>query len=734
MILSIWRYSHLVLALSSSIFVLIATLTGVILAFEPIGNQIRGYDPIDLDEVRLATTLEEVRNNYEEVFSIEVDQEGFVIVSALDAAGDMVEHYIHPATGEKVGDLVKQHPTYEFATALHRSLFLKTTGRFFVGLSSFLLLLIACSGLILIIKKQQGIRHFFDKLIKESFFQHYHTYLGRLALIPIIIITITGTYLSLVRFELIPETISTPVLDTTLMTEVDARDWSEFSVFKETRMAQVRKVEFPFSPDVEDLFIVHLRKNELHVNQHNGQVVGKVNYPFTTLLASWSMILHTGRGSISWSIILLLSSLAIIFFMYSGFKITLQRRSSRIKNSFAKDICDYIILAGSETGSTITFAMQLHRALLERGIKSYITEPNRFTRFSAMKHLVMITSTYGVGDPPANSNRFLNIFKSKSPANPFSYSIVGFGSLAYPDFCKYAYQVDDVLMQNDHATRLSDVHTVNNKSWESFRQWAIGWGEKVGVQDLVLPAKNPLLMAPRRNKTSFRILAKSTISDHGESTFLLILKPEGKLKHHSGDLLGVYPPEDPHERLYSMSICDGEVLLAVKFHEKGICSRYLSHLVPGENVSGRLIDNKHFHFPKNPSEVIMISTGTGIAPFLGMLAGNQQMTNTRLYWGGRTSKSFLLYQPLVRQLLTEGKLAQFHPAFSREDEEVYVQYLLDRDRDHVGDVLRRGGVIMICGSIAMQKEVVKLLEDISSEQGKPLSYYQKKNQLRIDCY
>ena len=734
MIISIWRYSHLVLALSSSIFVLIAALTGVILAFEPIGNQIIPYDPVALDEVSLATTLEAVRNGYDEVFSLEVDEEGFVILSALESDGDMVEHYINPATGGKVGDLIEQHPIYEFATALHRSLFLKSTGRFFVGLCSFLLLLIACSGLILIIKKQQGIRHFFDTLIKENFFQHYHTYLGRLALIPIIIITSTGTYLSLVRFELIPESVATPVLDTTLMTEGDAGQWADFPVFQKTSMAQVRKVEFPFSPDVEDLFILHLRKKELHINQYNGQVVGTTNYPFTAFLTSWSMILHTGRGSIIWSVILLLSSLGIIFFMYSGFRITLQRRSSRIKNTFARDICDYIILVGSETGSTITFAMELHRALLQRGIRSYITEPNRYTRFTAMKHLVMITSTYGVGDPPANSNKFLRIFNRNAPAHPFSYSVVGFGSLAYPDFCKYAYQVDDVLVQNDRATRLLDVHTVNNKSWESFRQWAIGWGEKVGVPDLVLPAKNPLLALPRKNRSSFTVLEKSTISDHGESTFLIKLAADRTLRHHSGDLLGIYPPEDPHERLYSMSISHGEVLLAVKLHEKGICSGYLSHLGPGDHLSGRLIDNKHFHFPKKAPEVIMISTGTGIAPFLGMLGENEQLTPTRLYWGGRTSKSFLLYQPFVERLQKEDKLLQFESALSREGEAMYVQQLISRDRNHISDMLQRGGVIMICGSIAMQKEVVTLLEEISSEQGKPLSYYQKKNQLRIDCY
>jgi sulfite reductase (NADPH) flavoprotein alpha-component len=39
MTISIWRYSHLALAISAALFILIASITGIILAFEPISEK-----------------------------------------------------------------------------------------------------------------------------------------------------------------------------------------------------------------------------------------------------------------------------------------------------------------------------------------------------------------------------------------------------------------------------------------------------------------------------------------------------------------------------------------------------------------------------------------------------------------------------------------------------------------------------------------------------------------------
>ena len=76
-----------------------------------------------------------------------------------------------------------------FATNLHRSLFLKSTGRVVV---SFFLFFIGGTGAALLIKRQKGWFDIFSKIIKDGSSSYYHSYLCRLTLFPILIIALSG--------------------------------------------------------------------------------------------------------------------------------------------------------------------------------------------------------------------------------------------------------------------------------------------------------------------------------------------------------------------------------------------------------------------------------------------------------------------------------------------------------------------------------------------------------------
>ena len=42
---------------------------------------------------------------------------------------------------------------------------------------------------------------------------------------------------------------------------------------------------------------------------------------------------------------------------------------------------------------------------------------------------------------------------------------------------------------------------------------------------------------------------------------------------------------------------------------------------------------------------------------------------------------------------------------------------------------------LICGSLSMQKDIVRILEEVCLEKtGQPLSFYQSRNQVLTDCY
>ena len=131
----------------------------------------------------------------------------------------------------------------------------------------------------------------------------------------------------------------------------------------------------------------------------------------------------------------------------------------------------------------------------------------------------------------------------------------------------------------------------------------------------------------------------------------------------------------------------------------------------------------------------MISNGTGIAPFLGMISQNRQNIPCYLYCGFRERSSYVLYEDLLEQSRTKGKIQDIHLALSREGDKQYVYDLIKNDGDWLAGVLNRGGVLMICGSLAMQKDVMDVLENIcQAKNGNSISYYQSRNQIRTDCY
>ncbi|WP_299365666.1 PepSY domain-containing protein [Winogradskyella sp.] len=732
MTISIWRYSHLVLAVSSAIFIFIATVTGIILALEPISNKIQPYAVDNAQNLSLSETLKTLKNEYDEILILSVDDNDFVIASVITKDGKSETFYVDPFTGEKLGNLLKKKPIFEFATNLHRSLFLKSTGRFLVGLFSFLLFLITITGIKLIFKRQGGFKRFFSKVVKENFEQYYHVVLGRYALIPIIIITLTGVFLSLEKFDLLPS-------DKLVHIENDSDPTSkrinieDFEIFKSTSLELLKTLEFPFSEDEEDYFVLELKDKELYVNQYNGNVTSEAEIPLITMASNWSLILHTGQGTLIWAIVLLLSCFAILFFMYSGFAMTLKRRKNRtkFKNVHAKDEAEFIILVGSETGNTQRFAKQFFDALINENKTVYLDQLNNYATYPRAKYLVVFAATYGEGEAPSSASNFEKLFETVKQKQQIAYAVVGFGSLMYPDFCKYAIVVDALLQKHLSYIPVLPLFKINNQSFEAFKTWMQKWNESTN-QDLKIVQSQP--QVNRKKLKDLEVIHNSGCNV--DNTFLLQLKPVKKQRFQSGDLLAFYPEEDHIERQYSIGRVGDTILLSIKKHELGICSKQLSTLKQNTMTKAKIKRNLDFHFPTYAKEVIMIANGTGIAPFLGMINENTADIKTHLFWGGRTQESFQLYSEFIDKAFKKNYLNSFHIAYSQEqDEKVYVQDVIKEKENLICKVLNNEGVIMICGAIAMQNPVLEVLDKISKSRLKqPLSAFENNEQIKMDCY
>lgn len=732
MTISVWRYSHLALAVSSFLLLILAAVTGIILSFEPIALQIQPYRVDGFKEITLNQALPILRKTHPGITGLSINAQGFVQIKGTDTAGKELLAYADPRTGKILGKPVKQSEFFQWVTALHRSLFLHEAGRFFIGLTAFLLLLITVSGTILVIQRQRGVKRFFTRVARDSFAQYYHVVLSRWSLVPIFILAISGTYLSLARFELINTSKEPAKIDFDSIRSSPVKHASDFDIFKRTHLADVESVEFPFSDDVEDYYTLKLKKGEIAVNQVTGEVLGETRYPVALFLTNLSLDLHTGRTSSIWAIVLGLASVNILFFIYSGFAITLKRRANRTRNQYKAAESRFIILVGSENGSTFGFARAIHGQLLKAGKKSYLTELNNYVVFPEAEHLIIVTATYGLGDPPTNATKFASLLEKHPQTQAIRYSVLGLGSHAYPDFCKFAFELNRLLSLQEWASPLTDIHTVNDKSPDEFNLWAEAWSQQSGITLTVLPELYST--AAHRLKT-FKVLENTAHKVAPGDSFTVSLQAGKRLNVTSGDLLAVYPVNDHRERLYSIGMVNKEIRLNVKLHADGLGSGFLQKLQTGEKILARIISNKHFHFPDKATEVVMIANGTGIAPFLGMISENARQKPCHLYCGFRKRSSYERYQAFLEENQAANKVVNLYAAFSREGKKQYVSDLIDRDAALIAEVLVRKGVVMICGSLAMQKDVLALLERICQEAtGKGVSHFQSHDQILTDCY
>jgi cytochrome P450/NADPH-cytochrome P450 reductase len=116
-----------------------------------------------------------------------------------------------------------------------------------------------------------------------------------------------------------------------------------------------------------------------------------------------------------------------------------------------------------------------------------------------------------------------------------------------------------------------------------------------------------------------------------------------------------------------------------------------------------------FRPPENTeTPMIMVGSGTGVAPFRGFLqeraaqkAQGAQVARSLLFFGCRTSQSDLLYVNELRDYEEQG-LVRVERAFSREPGRPgrYVQEAVLDCAEEVWDLLQHEAVVLVCGNAA----------------------------------
>eukprot|EP00276_Gloeochaete_wittrockiana_P007724 CAMPEP_0184654758 /NCGR_PEP_ID=MMETSP0308-20130426/12405_1 /TAXON_ID=38269 /ORGANISM="Gloeochaete witrockiana, Strain SAG 46.84" /LENGTH=375 /DNA_ID=CAMNT_0027090887 /DNA_START=94 /DNA_END=1221 /DNA_ORIENTATION=+ len=242
--------------------------------------------------------------------------------------------------------------------------------------------------------------------------------------------------------------------------------------------------------------------------------------------------------------------------------------------------------------------------------------------------------------------------------------------------------------------------------------------------------------------------------DVAAETRHIIFTHEGKVPYVEGQSIGIVPPGNdakgnPHKlRLYSIASTrhgdfgdDKTVSLSVKrlvYNDesgkeiKGVCSNYLCNLKAGEQVKITGPVGTAMLLPDDPNAtIIMLATGTGIAPFRAYLRrffeeSHENYEFKGLAWLilGVPFSSTLLYREEVE------RMKHFYPdnfrldyAISREQTtasggKMYIQNRIEENAQEFWELLNKDNTYTyMCGLKGMEDGIEKALSDIAVKAG-----------------
>lgn len=219
------------------------------------------------------------------------------------------------------------------------------------------------------------------------------------------------------------------------------------------------------------------------------------------------------------------------------------------------------ILYGSQSGNAEALAKSLRKAARKQGFGPDVSALDGFdfAQLTEIKHLLILCSTFGEGDPPDNAMKFMKqIMADDAPSLPeLNYSVCALGDRSYTFFCKAGIDIDNRLAELG-ATRLAERVDCD----VAFEDDYAAWQEAVFASQTMIdsageaPAgveededdghavggwdKNNPYFAPVHEVKTLSAAKSAKEVNHVE----ILLSGSG-LEYEVGDALGFWPVNDP---------------------------------------------------------------------------------------------------------------------------------------------------------------------------------------------
>lgn len=469
------------------------------------------------------------------------------------------------------------------------------------------------------------------------------------------------------------------------------------------------------------------------------------------------------------------------------------------------DLIERILIGyGSESGNARALATRLGEQGFLQPYRPQVMELNDLLQAQPGERdlLLILTSSFGDGEPPANAEHFLAQLDLFSAADSLRYAIFGLGDTAYPRFCGFSKQLDTALTARRACAMINRVDA--DASYDNFfARWLpvleqVLQGNEQAGRDLLLqvtaygednafaapvlerrrlnacapyawhvrlniagsgmlyragdtlylqPENDPTLLAQlatwfgradavdalrgkelrQLSKTVLRELARLSGNDELKGMLKISQRKVLEACLYGADLLDVLedfcsPASVPLEalaeilspclpRAYSIASCANDQLVDLCVREvcyerggrqrNGVATGWLL----GDHNPMRVFSraNPGFWLPAETDyPVLMIGTGTGIAPLIALLR-EQAFTGTAretcLIFGEKRRDGDFLYRDELESLCDNGVLSKLITAFSRDSaSKYYVQHAIAENAEYIGEMLRRGAHVYICGN------------------------------------
>ncbi|WP_164860789.1 PepSY domain-containing protein [Parasedimentitalea marina] len=726
------RGLHRWVGLTSALFGIAMAVTGVILSIDPATEAATTGSLTAPPDITVAQLAQAVSDQVPGLERIEKTANHTVIAHFATAEG-FGQTYFNATTLTPI-DSTPNSPFLGYIKDFHRSLFLGDFGRGVVGISALAMFVLSVSGLAMIVRKMGGWRAVISPP-RSGGYQTLHLNAGRIAVIGLLIVSLTGVVMSLTTFDLIPSpTAANPELPVIQAADA-ALSIGDLLALQSLPLTELRELVLPYPGDATDAYSLTTSQGSGYIDPVTGQMASFAPNGPGSRLYEFIYLLHTGQGTWPIGLLLGLSMLAVPFVIASGIAMTLRRPANPlryVKNTPAL-AADTIVLVGSEGATTWGFAAELSRKLAAEGHSVHVTDMNsRADTYPNGKYLFVLTATYGKGEAPTNAQHFLERLNDFRP-NGMRYCVLGFGDTSFPDFCKFAKNVDAAL----HQTGLQQFHsyaTIDRQSSQSFHSWGRTVGQSLGLNlSLDHCAETP-------KTTHVQLVSKRSYGQEVQAP-VAILRLGTKCarslpKHSAGDLLGVIAPGASFPRYYSLASDsrDGCIEICVRKQPGGLCSGYLADIMVGDTVEVFIKPNPEFRPAKSNAPLILVGAGVGIGPLVGFLRCNLQKRPTHLFWGGRDPSSDYLFREELDVLKTGGQITQITTAFSRIAGGGYVQGKLQSASRDLQTLIQSGAQIMVCGGRVMGTDVQSAFNELLSPIGLDVATLKQQGRYLEDVY